>query len=178
MRTPTGIGRRPTWACVCGSPSSAPEDLDRVTGGERDDGPLLVGTPTPGPGAAVALALARAVHRVHVRDGDAEDLLDRLLDLDLVGTRRDLERVDVRVQGGVGLLRHDRSQDHVSRVHASSSVAAVGGASSSLASDASAGAAAAASVVAGAPAAPSVSRLTMASSVPDENTSQSLTSTS
>src|SRR5690242_10471391 len=95
---------------------SAPEDLDAVALGEGHDGALLAGADAPRPGLAVALALPRPVERVHVRDPHVEDRLDRLLDLDLVGVRRDDERVDVLVVGRVGLLRHDRLEDHVTRV--------------------------------------------------------------
>ena len=65
-------------------------------------------------GATIALALARTVERVDVGDLDAEDQLDRVADLDLVGVVGDDERVDVLVVvAGVRLLRDDRPDDDV-----------------------------------------------------------------
>ena len=88
----------------------------RVALGEGDDGPLAGRARAVAAGATVALALALAVERVHVGDLHAEDLLDRVADLDLVGVGGDDERVDVRVVRGVRLLRHDRPDDDVARV--------------------------------------------------------------
>src|SRR5581483_8991263 len=87
------------------------EDLDGVSLGERDDRPLLVGPlalrePAP-------LDLAAAVERVDREDADVPDLLDRLLDLGLVGVPVDEERVHVPLQAGVRLLRDDGADDDV-----------------------------------------------------------------
>ena len=52
-------------------------------------------------------------------DADAEGLLDRLADLDLVGARVDDEDVDAVVHQPVGLLRDDRADQHGSVAHCS-----------------------------------------------------------
>jgi hypothetical protein len=143
--------------------------FDLVALGEGDDGALLVGALPPGARAAVALALAPSRERVDVGDAHAEDRLDGVLDLDLVRARRDLERVDVRVERRVRLLRDDRTDDHVTRVvgdHSLSSVASGSPASGAAAAGAE-----------GATASPA-RRATVISSVWRLNTSQSLTSTS
>src|SRR6266511_1861823 len=143
----------------------APEDLDAVALGERDDRPLLAGALTPPARAPVALALPATVEGVHVLDLDVEDLLDGLADLHLVRVVRDDERVDVLVVGGVGLLRHDRSDHDVARITVLHPAAA------SPASLAAAGE----TSVAGPR---SARRVIAASRVARENTSQSFTSTS
>src|SRR5215218_8006961 len=149
----------PGWRA--GSGARAAEDLDALAGGDRHDG-ALGGLALTHPVAAGALALALAVQGVHAEHLHVEDLLDRDLDLRLVGVRPDDERVLVLVQQAVALLRDDRGDQHVPGVadaHAFSSVLAVvvpssvgawasGPASATSAS--SAGAVAASSAVAGA----------------------------
>src|SRR3954451_21172283 len=91
----------------------ASEDLDAAFA-QRDDGALAArALAEAGPGA---LALALAVERVDVADLDAEDLLDRDLDLGLVGVRADEERVLVLVEQAVALLGDDRREQDVARV--------------------------------------------------------------
>ena len=80
--------------------------MARLVSGALAEGRLL----------AVALALARPVERVDLDHVDAEDRLDRLADLDLVGVGGDDEGVDALVEQGVGLLRHDRPEDDVTWV--------------------------------------------------------------
>src|SRR4051812_29603801 len=72
----------------------APEDLDAALA-ERHHGALGVGALAEA--GAGALALALAVEGVDAADLDAEDLLDRDLDLGLVGVRGHDERVLVVV---------------------------------------------------------------------------------
>src|SRR5690349_18515948 len=96
------------------SADRAAEGLDPVTVGELDHRPLRVlALAPPGPGP---LALALAVERVHRQDADVEDLLDRDLDLGLVGVRVDQERVPVAVELAVALLGDDRRDDDVPRI--------------------------------------------------------------
>src|SRR5829696_472897 len=112
----------PGWRA--GSGARAAEDLEALAGGDRHDG-ALGGLALAHPVAAGALALALAVQRVHAEDLHVEDLLDRDLDLRLVGVRPDDERVLVVVQQAVALLRDDRGDEHVPGVadaHAFSSV--------------------------------------------------------
>src|SRR4051794_1027183 len=102
------------------------EDLDAVAGAERHDGALGV-LALAHLGAPAALALALTVDRVHARDLHVEDLLDRDLDLRLVGLRQHDERVLVAVDEPVALLRDDRGEQDVPGVadgHAFSSVLA------------------------------------------------------
>src|SRR5690606_20834293 len=56
------------------------------------------------------------VEGVDLQDADIEDLLDRDLDLGLVGVRVNQERVPVPVQFAVALLRYDRRDDDVPRI--------------------------------------------------------------
>src|SRR3954469_25308943 len=140
------------------------EDLDAVAGAERHDGALGV-LALAHLGAPAALALALTVDRVHAEDIHVEDLLDRDLDLRLVGLRQHDERVLVLVDEPVALLRDDRGEQDVPGVayaHAFSSVSVVsdgacpsGPASATSAS--SAGAAAASSGVDGAASSPAAS---------------------
>jgi hypothetical protein len=106
----------------------AAEDLDRLAlGGERHDRSLgVLALAVPGAGA---LALARPVQRVHAHDLDAEHLLDRDLDLGLVGGRCHDERVLVLLEQPVGLLGDHRREQHVAVVgdHLSSSLRCDGG---------------------------------------------------
>src|SRR5688572_19943638 len=92
----------------------APEDLDAVAGRQADDRAL--GVAALAVAEAGALALALPVERVHVGHRDVEDLLDRDLDLGLVGLRVDEERVLVPVEEAVALLADDRRAQHVAVV--------------------------------------------------------------
>src|SRR3954470_17846742 len=96
-----------------GSCDRAPEDLDAAFA-QRDDGALAARALAEA--GLRPLALALAVERVDVADLDAEDLLDRDLDLGLVGVRADQERVLVLVEQAVALLGDDRREQHVARV--------------------------------------------------------------
>src|SRR5438552_3910626 len=108
-----------------GTASASLEELDAVVACEGDDRALGVGTGSEGERATVALALALAVERVHLAHADVEDRLDRLADLGLVDVGGHEERVDAVVEQGVGLLRHDRPDDHGARVlHSAGSSAA------------------------------------------------------
>src|SRR3954452_1270643 len=92
------------------------EEVDRVAVGQRDQRSLDVGAVADLAGAAVADGLALAVQRVHLRDRDPEDRLDRIVDLGLRRVGGDDERVDVRLEQPVGLLAHDRPDDDVTRI--------------------------------------------------------------
>src|SRR5207302_8479154 len=87
------------------------EDLDGVARRELHHGPLLVSPPARPEAAPLHLPLA--VRRVHRQHPNVPDLLDRFLDLGLVGLRFDQERVAVALQGSVGLFRDDRADDDV-----------------------------------------------------------------
>src|SRR6476620_1139083 len=90
-----------------------PEDVDRAFL-QGDDGALGVLALADAEAGATGLALA--VQRVDRVDLDAEDPLDRDLDLGLVGPRVDDEGVLALVEQPVGLLRHDRREQDVARV--------------------------------------------------------------
>src|SRR5690606_37058602 len=95
------------------SDARAPEDVDRTLA-QGDDGALGVlalAEPEAGPAG-----LAPAVHGVDGVDLDLEDLLDRDLDLGLVGAGVDDEGVLALVEQPVGLLRDDRSDEGVAGV--------------------------------------------------------------
>src|SRR3954454_6246003 len=122
---PVGGGRG-WWAGSRSRPSGAraAEDLDAVAGGDGDDGALGV-LALAHLRAPAALALALAVDRVHAEDLDVKDLLDRDLDLRIVGLGQHDERVLVAVQQPVALLGDDRGEQDVPGVadaHAFSSV--------------------------------------------------------
>src|SRR5690606_4881537 len=89
------------------------EDVDRagLEGDDRALGVLALADPE-----SRTAVLARAVERVHARDLDAEDLLDREPDLRLVRARVDDERVLAVVDESVGLLAHDGRENDVARV--------------------------------------------------------------
>src|SRR5690606_6779985 len=91
------------------------ELLDLLTGLEGHDGlePVLRAAREP----AEALDLAAHLDEVHLRDVDVEDRLDGLLDLDAVRLRVHVERVLAVLHGHDGLLRQDRGDDDVVRVH-------------------------------------------------------------
>src|ERR687889_719631 len=92
----------------------AAEGLDAVTVSQlhhRALGRLALTEARPG-----ALALALAVGGVHRQHADVEDLLDRDLDLGLVGVRVDQERVPVLVENAVALLGDHGRDDDVARV--------------------------------------------------------------
>src|SRR4051794_18452226 len=113
--------------CSGASGARAPEDLDALARGDRDDGALGV-LALAHLRAAAALALALAVDRVDVQDLHVEDLLDSDLDLRLVGLGPHDEGVLVLVEQAVALLRDDRGEQHVPGVadaHAFSSVVSV-----------------------------------------------------
>src|SRR3990170_3314863 len=77
---------------------------------------LLPLAPLPlGPAAALRLGLDPG--RAHAIHAHAEDLLDRLAHLRLVGALVDPERVLVRREQRVALLGDDRPDDHLARVH-------------------------------------------------------------
>src|SRR4051812_27921099 len=103
-------------SCVTSGPSGdgSSEDVDALSLGEADDRALGVRalahaiTSTPG--------LALPVERVDARHLDVEDLLDRDLDLGLVGVRAHEERVLVGVEQPVALLADHRRDQHVTRV--------------------------------------------------------------
>src|SRR4051812_38520089 len=71
------------------------EELDLVAGRQRHERLLPVGAPAHE--AAHALVLATNDQCVDVDDLDAEERLDRLLDLDFIGVDRDLEH-DLRLE--------------------------------------------------------------------------------
>src|SRR3954470_14921187 len=117
------------------SGARATEDLDALTGGERDDGALgvlaLAHLCAPAP-----LALALAVDRVHAVDLHVEDLLHGDLDLRLVRLGQHDERVLPGVDQAVALLRDDRGEQDVPGVadaHAFSSVVSSAAAASGAA---------------------------------------------
>src|SRR3954451_1340940 len=91
-----------------------PEDVDAVAVGEADDRALGVG-PTAG-SEARAPGLAWTVDGVDARHLHVEHLLDRDLDLGLVGAGAHQEGVLVRVEEAVALLAHDRRDQHVAVV--------------------------------------------------------------
>src|SRR5680860_140843 len=93
---------------------SGAEDVDAVALSEADDRALGVGTLAHAVAGTTGLALA--VERVHRRHLDVEHLLDRDLDLGLVGVRTHQERVLVGVEEAVALLRHDRCDQDVTVV--------------------------------------------------------------
>src|SRR5689334_5258476 len=106
------------------SGARAPEDLDALAGGERDDGALGV-LALAHLAAPAALALALAVDRVHAVDLHVEDLLHSDLDLGLVRLGQHDERVLPGVDQAVALLGDDRGEQDVPGVadaHAFSSV--------------------------------------------------------
>src|SRR4051812_34197014 len=152
-------GRRGWWAGSRSRPSGAraAEDLDAVPRGDGDDGALGV-LALAHLRAPAALALALTVDRVHAEDLHVEDLLDRDLDLRLVGLGQHDERVLVLVDEPVALLRDDRREQDVPQVadaHAFCAVSVVSAGASasgpaSATSASSAGALAASSGVDGA----------------------------
>src|SRR5690242_7515198 len=107
------------------------EDVDAVALAEGDDSALDVLALAVAEAGALALALP--VQRVDVGDLDVEDLLDRDLDLGLVGQRVHLERVLVLVQQPVALLRDHGGEQDVAGVveHQTSSLSTVSADSSS-----------------------------------------------
>src|SRR6201996_2457625 len=96
---------------TCVSLTNRAEDVDPVALGEGDDGALGVDPLAPAePGTA---PLALPVEGVHPGHLDPEHLLDRLLDLRLVGLRGDDEGVLALVEKAVALLRDHRAQQDV-----------------------------------------------------------------
>ena len=87
------------------------EDLDALALGDRHDG-LLPRTGLAGD-VAHALGLGLDVQRVDANDVHAEELLDSVLDLVLVGVLGDLERVLVLLHRGVGTLGDDGANDDI-----------------------------------------------------------------
>src|SRR5664280_630513 len=114
-RRPALVGLRERNAMGCPG-LSVLEQVDRVTRGEGDDGPLGVGTVAHAAALPVALVLALAIQGVDVGDPHVEGLLDGVADVDLGGRRVDHEDVDVVVHQGVGLLRHDGTDEDVVRI--------------------------------------------------------------
>src|SRR4051794_10708302 len=122
LRIPIGFlwqrARLNCWLCAGRwrppSGDRAAEDLDRVARLQADERALgVLALPVA---VAGALALALAVGGVHVQYPDVEDLLDRDLDLGLVGLGADQEGVGPLFDQAVALLRDDRRQDDVARV--------------------------------------------------------------
>src|SRR5918999_6007771 len=105
------------WACGSASELGlqALEDRDRVALADLDDG-LLPGARAPG-GVAAALRLGRHRGGPHVDHADAEELLDRLLDLGLVRVLVDAERVLADRRQRVGLLGDDGADDDLAGIH-------------------------------------------------------------
>src|SRR3954463_3873391 len=103
-------------SCVTSGPSGdgSSEDVDALALGEADDRPLGVGAPARAVAGTTGLALP--VQRVDAGHLDVEDLLDRNLDLGLVGVGAHEERVLVDVEQAVALLADDRRDQHVARV--------------------------------------------------------------
>src|SRR5690606_24463 len=99
--------------CCSSSLADSREDVDR-SGLECDDGAFgvfaLAGT------EAGAARLALLVEGVDRRDLHAKDLFDCELDLGLVRAGVRLEGVLALVDEVVALLRHDRRENHVTRV--------------------------------------------------------------
>src|SRR3954469_22100724 len=91
------------------------EDRDGLTRRHLDD--RLLPRPRAARGLAAALGLGLHRHRVDLDDVDVEERLDGLADLGLVGVRVDPERVLVGRREHVGLLAHDRADDHLAGVH-------------------------------------------------------------
>src|SRR5512139_867937 len=90
------------------------EDVDALPLGEADDRALGVGPLAHTEARATRLALT--VEGVDGGDLDVEHLLDRDLDLGLVGIGVHQEGVLVRVEQAVALLADDRSDQHVAVV--------------------------------------------------------------
>src|SRR4051794_35080714 len=107
----------------------AAEGLDAVTVSQLHQGTL--GRLTLTEARLGALALALAVDGVNRQHADIEDLLNRDLDLGLVGVRVNQERVPVLVENAVALLGDHGRDDDVARVgdsaHLSPSSAASAG---------------------------------------------------
>src|SRR5688572_21038993 len=113
-RRPGVVGLYLRMAMPTQSSARAREDVDALTGSNADDralGVLALAEPVAG-----AASLALAVHGVHRGDLDAEDLLDRDLDLGLVGVGVHHERVLVVVEQAVALLTDDRGDEDVAVV--------------------------------------------------------------
>src|SRR3954452_4715851 len=91
------------------------EELDRVVRMEGHDR-LLPLAPASGRDPA-ALRLGLHPRRAHAAHADAEDVLDRLAHLSLVGALVHAERVLVGRQQRIALLRDDGPDDHLARDH-------------------------------------------------------------
>src|SRR4029450_4264757 len=87
------------------------EDLRAVALGGLADRALLIGALAER--VAAPLDLAGAIQRPDRDHLDVPDHLDGLLDLGLVRPGGDQERVGVLLQARIGLLAHDRPDDHV-----------------------------------------------------------------
>src|SRR5690606_17147616 len=113
-RRPGVVGLYLRIAMVCSFRSAdSREDVDRA-GLQLDDGAL--GVLALASAEAGTARLADAIESVDALHLDAEDLLDRELDLGLRRARVALERVAAHVDERVALLRHDRADDDVARV--------------------------------------------------------------
>src|SRR4051794_12467030 len=88
---------------------------------ERHD--RLLPLPALAGGVAAALGLGLDPRRAHPFHTDAEDVLDRLADLGLVGALVDAERVLVGRQQRIALLGDHGPEDHLARVHAVTAIA-------------------------------------------------------
>src|SRR5680860_270302 len=101
---------------LCSSSRSAhrAEDVDPLTLGQTDDSAFGVGPLACSGSGTTGLALP--VERVDGGDLDVEHLLDRDLDLGLVGIGVHQEGVLVDVEEAIALLTHDRRDQHVAVV--------------------------------------------------------------
>src|SRR3954453_3901104 len=91
------------------------EEFDPLAGAQRHDGLLEAGARALEEAAALRLRLH--LDDVHARHLDAEQLLDGLADLRLVRVGGHLERVRAALDAAVALLRQDRREHDLRRVH-------------------------------------------------------------
>ena len=92
------------------------EELDGLGVSSQSDDCLLVLGALADRISAGALDLALHADGVDLGDLDAEDLLDRVLDLDLAGILGDLEDILLVCDGGHGAFGNDRTNDDIVNV--------------------------------------------------------------
>src|SRR5581483_4015011 len=109
------------------------EELDRVTGPQLDDRLLPAGLRPAVQSAALRLRLHR--DDVHLRDLHLEELLDGLSHLRAVRVAVDAERVLAAGRAGVALLRDDRREQDLRRVHYFALASSTGSAASVTSSE-------------------------------------------